>query len=428
VTDSDVVFVADGDSVLRESSVKEEKVFQIASVTKTFAATALVKMTNDPRYHAFFNPEDPLATPLSDFEDSVDKNGSDNQKRYFAELKSSHPRYSELTLRHLLNHSSGISQADFLDEFRQDQTKLYHLSDRYSSPVITSEDFGKFQYSDANYNNLLAPVMEAVASEVVDKKVAFSEIVKELVLVPLGLSKTFMADEMTYDVESSEVRVRGRPEVKVAPGSDYFAETKKLTPAQDFNYDSAAGGMYSTAHEVAMFYRAILREEGLFNKRESEIFFDPKNFIESDLHSYGAGIRKVEAEENQWFHHGGAGIGSYAHVIAQKNKSGEVKASCAAISYENLTRPIAAALLGDEKKKGDSFIVDEVLLAKMNELAAHSNKDLIAMRQELDLLEMSFAEKSAQFQKIYAEKYLPGTSMSPTGSAVRLASGAGKEH
>ncbi|MBP7710331.1 MAG: serine hydrolase [Rickettsiales bacterium] len=45
----------------------DTKIFQIASITKTFTAAALVKMTTDPKYRDYFNVDDPLATPIYQF-------------------------------------------------------------------------------------------------------------------------------------------------------------------------------------------------------------------------------------------------------------------------------------------------------------------------------------------------------------------------
>lgn len=363
VTDSDI-FVAGSEPDLQKKSTAEEQVFQIASITKTFSAAAFVKMAVDPRYAAFFDAKDPLGIPIFIFEGLIQQHGSENQKRYLFELKNKHPHYDQITLRHLLNHSSGIAETPFFDEFRKDQTLPHHLSDQYSEPLIVADGFKKFHYSDANYNNLLVVIMEAVASEAQSKPIKFSEIVKDLVVAPLDLKKTFMCDEMEYDAVVNKVSVKGAPEIKVAQGYDYF--NGKVTTGQDFNYDEAAGGIYSTAQEVSKFYQAMLSGK-LFDEVAQQRFFDPKNFIPSDLHSYGLGIRRAEHGGVEYFHHGGAGLGFYSHVIGQRNigGGGDVKVATTLLSYENLTRPIATALLRDEKKdaKGN-FLSMRSYLAK----------------------------------------------------------------
>ncbi len=395
----------------------EGKVFQIASITKTFTAASLVKLAGDEKYSQFFNAADPMSTSLASFEKIIEEWQTPNVKEYFAELKK-HPHYQSLTLRHLLNHTSGVDQKPFFDEFRKDQTQSFHLSQHLAAPLILDEEFGKFHYSDANYNNILAPIIESVVSAKAGKKVEFSSIVKEQIIAPLALQNTFMGDEMA--LENGEVVVKNNAKIAVAQGRDYC--NGKVQTGQDFNYDFAAGGIYSTANDVAKFYQSML-EGSLFDEKAAAIFFDEKNFVNSDdarntatvrVEGYGLGIRKIFAKKEdgrevgvEYFHHGGAGIGFYSHVIGQRNVGGgAVQVASAFAAYENITRPIAAALLGDEKKKGELFVVDEELLGKMTELAEkYPSEKLVAMRQELDSLQGSFSDKSAKFKEQFAANY-----------------------
>ncbi len=479
--------VGNNKEFLQKKSLENERVFQIASITKTFTAAALVRMTANEIYSHFFNLDDPIGTPISQFKGLIEKHGNKNQKKYFEELNRSHPRYSEVTLRHLLNHTSGMIEnfwnvSDLLD-FRSNQSQNTHLESSYSSPQINPSGFGKFSYCDNSYNNVLRAVMESVAMEAKGRPVKLSEIVKEEIITPLKLTKTFMPDEMEYkksqevqfpdsplsalgrvtepsefpefaidsveqsrvketcvkDSSSSQVTVKGRPEIEVAQGYDYFEG--KVTSGQDFNYDSAAGGIYSTAEEVSKFYQAIL-DGRLFSAAAEKIFFDPKNFVPSDdernksgqmFEGYGLGVRRIENQGVEYFHHGGAGLGFYSYVIGQR-KSGvtevgderEVIVSSVILAYENLTRPIAASLLGDEKKdeKGN-FFVDEELTKKMDELAAtYSQVDLIEMRTKLEEIEeenstATFQETSQKFQSFFEEKFLPKTYVTPnTGTTL----------
>jgi CubicO group peptidase (beta-lactamase class C family) len=438
-----------------EQKESSEKTSQIASITKTFTAAALVKMAADKKYSEFFNQDDPMATPISAFENLINKHSHENVRQYWAELKKA-PHYEKVTLRHLLNHSSGLgSESTMLlfSElgFRENQNQQLHIESYYHQPETSAENFDKMNYANFTYDVILRPIMESLVGEVANRKVEFSEIIKEQIITPLNLTKTFMSDEMGYDENSNRVIVKERPEIAVAQGYDYF--NGKVTSGQDFNYDKAAGGIYSTAEEVAKFYQALLSKDSpLFDERAKQIFFDEKNFIESDepsnqnvKNSYGLGIRKAEGfgklKGTEFFHHGGAGLGFYSHVIGQRNINengevilGSVKVASTMLSYENLTRPIAAALLGDEKKdeKGNFFTerewkengekkIDRQLIDKMDELArSHSQEELITMRNELEKIRaekpnQTFVEHSAEFQKIYSEKFqIPSTSMNPS--------------
>lgn len=386
VLDSEVSVIKE-DKILQNKSSSEEQIFQIASITKTFTAAALVKIASNEKYSTAFNQDDPMATPISEFESKL----KPQAQEYFNKLKLNPEfHYSDITLRHLLNHNSGITYQSFFDEFRGDQTQSRHLSSS-TTPTKTKKGFAEFEYSDANYNYLLAPIMEAVTGQ------EFSQIIKEQIIQPLNLQQTFMFDEMQYDSATNKVVVCERPETKVVQGYDYFQG--KLTSGQDFNFDSAAGGIYSNTKEVSRFYKALLNGD-LLSSKGNQIFFDSKNFIPSDepsnanvKNSYGLGIRKAEGlgdyAGTEIFHHGGAALGFYSYVIGQRDAGTfqNVKVASAMLAYENLTRPIAAALLGDEKKRIEDgkFFVDEALVGKMNELAQnYTSEQLIEMRQELE--------------------------------------------
>ena len=432
-----------------EQKESPEKIFQIASITKTFTAAALVKMAADERYSSFFDQDDPMATPISAFENLIDEHSHANVRQYWAELKKA-PHYQQVTLRHLLNHSSGLgSESTMLlfSElgFRENQNQQLHIESYYHQPEISAENFGKMHYANFSYDVVLRPIMESLASEVEKRKVEFSEIIKEQIITPLNLTKTFSSDEMEYDENTNQVFVKNHQTLPVAQGYDYF--NGKVTSGQDFNYDKAAGGIYSTSEEVAQFYQALLSKDSqFFDQKAKQIFFDERNFIPSDdprnntektIEFYGLGIRKIADSKTEYFHHGGAGLGFYSHVIGQRNidengevVQGSVKVASTMLSYENLTRPTAAALLGDEKKdeKGNFFTerewkengekkIDHQLIDKMDELARrHSQEELIVMRNELEAIQVknpnqTFTERSAEFQKIYAEKYqVPQTS------------------
>jgi len=233
------------------------------------------------------------------------------------------------------------------------------------------------------------------------------------VIQPLELTHSFMGDEMV--TENDQVKVRNRADIHVVQGRDYFQG--KVTTGQDFNYDVAAGGAYSSAADVAKFYRAVANEE-IFTRhpdeeettrsRAASAFFAEKNFILSggDFgEKYGLGIRKLANEEIEYLHHGGAGLLFYAHAIAHRNIGypETAKSGVALVSYENLTRPIAARLLGDEKRdKEGNYFVDSDLAKKMEWLDKTFSKDqLISLRQTLENTPDKFSEKFFdEFQKL----------------------------
>lgn len=377
------------------------EVFNIASITKTFSAVAVTKVATSQEFAEYFDREDPLGTNISQFEKLVEKHGSENEKRYIAELKASHPDYEKITLRNLLNHTSGIHDASFMDEFRQDQSQSFRFEDgKYFPPQLGN--FAEFSYSNQGYE-VAALMAKVVASEVKQKPVKFTEIVRQQVTQPLNLSHTFMPDEMVVD--ANDVQIANREDIHVAQGYDYYKG--KVTTGQDFNYDVAAGGIYSTAEDVAKFYQAMASEEVFKdNPAAAKKFFAEENFVESDspnnkknpgFEKYGLGTRRIVGGSTEYLHHGGSGVLSYSHALAQRtaNHPETATSGVALLSYENLTRPIATRLLGDEKKNKDgNYFIDEALAKKMDWLAEiFTTKQLINLRKELENSPEKFEEK-----------------------------------
>lgn len=377
IIDSDVVVLGNEKDFHKKNSI-DEKVFQIASITKTFSAAALVKVIVDNP--DAFNIDDPLSTKISVFKDRL----KPEAKSYFEKLEMDPEfHYEDITLRHVLNHSSGIANQDFFDEFRSDQNKEIRLSNQ-TIPLKSQNGFGKFSYCDANYNYIIEPIIEAVTGK------KFADVIRDEIIKPCELEQTFMFDEMEYDKERNEVLVRGRPEIKVAQGYDYF--DGKYTSTQDFNYDSAAGGVYATAYDVAKFYNQLLNErifeDQTKQKAFDDIFFKEENFIDSDHFKYGAGIRRVEHEGKEYFLHSGSAFGFNSYVFGQRSLTTEkdVRICAAAISYENLTREIASGLINNKKRKNNGdFFVDDELNDKMNYLAnSYSLEQLLEIRKEME--------------------------------------------
>lgn len=63
--------IIDGDIATLEKSSTSKKVFEIASITKTFTAATIVKLAADSRYKKFFDKDDPMNTKISTFEDFI---------------------------------------------------------------------------------------------------------------------------------------------------------------------------------------------------------------------------------------------------------------------------------------------------------------------------------------------------------------------
>ncbi|HNQ59658.1 MAG TPA: serine hydrolase domain-containing protein [Bacteroidales bacterium] len=150
-------------------SLSAETPFQLASVSKSFTALAVLMLVQDS---------------LLDLEDKV--------KNHIPEFP-----YPTVTVKHLLNHTSGIPN-------------YFNLATRYwpKNKPMNNEDMlkllvkhklrlqftpgTKFSYSNTGYA-VLALLVERVS------KTSFNEFLKNRIFIPLGMYHTFTYDRQTMD-------------------------------------------------------------------------------------------------------------------------------------------------------------------------------------------------------------------------------------
>ncbi|MCB0466263.1 MAG: beta-lactamase family protein [Aequorivita sp.] len=214
--------------------------FHIASVTKLFTATAILKMRDEGK----LNLNDKVTKYLD-----------------FPELKAI-PQIQSVSIMNLLDHSSGIygfnNDPEYIetllgakaDQFKKwDPLALLALAD--STRV---EPFGKLgtghYYGDTNYV-LLGLIIEKVS------EMPFSDFIKETIFKPLHLSNTGFYGDLNPDVkgylkrsEILESIVTINPVFKAV--NDSMVDATKAVERID-----AAAGIVSNANDLLEFAKAI---------------------------------------------------------------------------------------------------------------------------------------------------------------------------
>ena len=149
--------------VKKQDSLLVDDQFQLASVSKMFTAEAIMLLYSQGK----LDYDDPLT-------------------RYIPEFP-----YPGITIRHLLNHRSGLSRYETLaDEHwpdrgvpigNEDVIKLYveHKPNPYNQPNVT------FHYTNVNYA-LLASVVERVTGQ------RFEDFMREEIFEPLGMTHSYI--------------------------------------------------------------------------------------------------------------------------------------------------------------------------------------------------------------------------------------------
>jgi D-alanyl-D-alanine carboxypeptidase len=239
--------------------------FRIGSVTKSFVATVVLQLVGEGKL-------------------SLD----DNIERWLPGLV---PNGGKITVRQLLSHRSGLF--DYLADEKVLKPYLtgnfgYVWTPRKLVAVSTAhpplfEPGAKFSYSNTNYI-VLGLIVEAASGNSVRNEL------RRRIFKPLGLRSTFLARSQ---------RIPGaHAHGYLVNGNDPLQDVTLVSPS----YTWTAGGIVSTASDVAGFYRALLRGRLLKPALLRE--------METTSDGYGLGLFKTHLPCGDFFGHTGT-LASY---------------------------------------------------------------------------------------------------------------------
>jgi D-alanyl-D-alanine carboxypeptidase len=226
---------------------------RIGSVTKTFTATVILELVEEGR----LGLDDPV-------------------KRYISPF----PRGSKVTIRMLLNHTSGIpttppgvAHSALFDphrNWRLNQVNYRCLRQKRLSPPGAS-----WHYSDCNYT-LLGAIAQQLTGE------SLRALYRTRIFAPLGLRRTSLRDGRS-----------GLP-AGAAHGYWLFDPSAGFTDTFGWNlsWSSSAGGIVSTLGDLRRYAPALATGQGLLSKamqRQRLQFVDTGTGLE-----YGLGIFAVD--------------------------------------------------------------------------------------------------------------------------------------
>jgi CubicO group peptidase (beta-lactamase class C family) len=246
--------------VERRVPVTPETNFRLASLSKQFTATAIMLLVADGKLR---------------YDDSI------------STLVAGLPAFARgVTVRHLLNHTSGLSAyEDFVPD---SQTAQVHDAD---IPALISHANGlkfapgtHYAYSNTGYV-LLALVVEHVTGK------PFADVLRERIFAPLGMTNTMAREERT-----------------VVPHRAYGYTLRpagvRLTDQSNTSATLGDGGIYSNILDLAKWDRA-LTEHTLVGADAQRLAWTPPTLPDTAVTEYGFGwfIGKAHGTTRQW-HHG----------------------------------------------------------------------------------------------------------------------------
>ena len=246
-------------------SYQTDHIFRIASQTKAITATAVMMLWEK----GLFNLDDPISNYIPEFKDiTILKkfNASDSTYRTI-------PAKNQITIRHLLNHTSGIGygiidgderirkiyqKAGVVDLYTTEDISIEQSVKRLAKLPLHHEPGERFTYSEGL--DVLGYLVEIISGQ------SFSEFLEEHLFEPIGMSNTqFYLNEnqnkllvpvQTKNQKGEWIVYHGHPD-------GYYNANYPKIGAKKFY--SGGAGLTSTAQDYAKFLQMYLNG-GEFNE------------------------------------------------------------------------------------------------------------------------------------------------------------------
>lgn len=207
----------------------------IASMTKPITATAILMMQEEGK----LSVDDPVAKYLPEL----------------ADLKTAEGKPGNLTLRHLLTHTSGMSEAT--PEQYKTAKKLADVIPFYTRRPLKFEPGTKWQYCQSGINSL-GRIVEIVSGK------SFPDFLQQRLFGPLGMKDTtfyLSPEQATRLAKSYQQTTNGVLQEKTITFLNGYQ------PTDHDRYPAPNGGLFSTAPDYARFCQMILNQGTLNGKQ-----------------------------------------------------------------------------------------------------------------------------------------------------------------
>ncbi len=268
--------------------------YKIGSVSKTFTAVLVFKAIEQKKLS--------LETQLGVFYPSI-KNAD------------------KITIKHLLNHSSGIysftDDADYLAWNTQKITEADILT-KIKVGESNFEPGTKNGYSNSNYV-LLSMILEKVFKQ------PYEKILHTYIVKPLGLKNTYMGESKTADAKSY-----------------MYKGSWKLEPETHYTVPLGAGAIVSTATDLVTFINALF-DGRIINQNSLKEMTSFNN-------TYGAGLFEMPYEGHLGIGHDGAidGFRSMLTIFPEDKISYAVISNASDYKLSLVTETILTAVFKNE--------------------------------------------------------------------------------
>lgn len=290
----------------RRQLLQRDHVLRVGSVTKTFTAVLILKLVEGGAL-----------------------NLEDNISRWFPNL----PNGENITVRHLLNHSSGISEIIPKVMLKSIISSTYWEPEDLVAIIAKEEPLfppgSDFEYSNANYI-----LLGLIAEELSGKPIA--QLLHEQIIDPLKLEHTYF---IPYEKPPAELVTGFDRDLSSFPGMLDISPGNTSWATAAFT----SGAMASTADDLGIFF------EGLFDgsllapatMQEMTKFIPADNPGLPEQNGSGLGLMRLEVDGQELIGHVGVFMGSTAIAMYSPANHTIIIVTC------NLSDPGLVEVLAD---------------------------------------------------------------------------------
>lgn len=300
-------------SVDHPLDVDADTLFQIGSITKTHTATAAMRLVEDGR----LDLDAPIRDVLPDLR-LADENTA-----------------ARVSMRHLLSHTGGWT-GDYFDDLGHGDDALARMVDRLEWLEQLTPVGEIWSYNNAGFY-IAGRAIEVIVGR------PFETALKELVLDPLGLERSFFfADEVLTH--------------RFAVGHERTGEVAR--PWSIGRPAAAAGGIVASVNELLAYVRLIFDETDLLRPESIAAMREPQAETGGAMgDAIGLGWFLLERDGLRFVNHGGSTNGQQALLVAAPEAKMAVAvltnhadgASLARELLEHLARELGAELRPPER-------------------------------------------------------------------------------
>jgi CubicO group peptidase (beta-lactamase class C family) len=257
---------------------KPSSLYRIASITKAITAVAVMQLYEKGQ----INLDADINTYVP----------------YFPQKKW------KVTVRNLLNHTSGIRSYKSEEEFN---SKMFYSSTKEAVMTFANDDLlfepgTNYNYSSLGYS-LLAALIENVT------KMSFESYLRKEIFQVANMKSTRVDRQRDVIFER-------------AKGYDKSSDRKFInSPLADLSIKVAGGGLISTSEDILLFAKALL-EGNLISKSTLEMMTKPVVLKNGKRFNYGFGLSLSDPGDSlSYFGHEGRGTGFVSGLIIEPSSA-----------------------------------------------------------------------------------------------------------